>query len=195
MDRYGAWKRHSSPKSGRFPGSVIGVPRLFHISEDGPFNVMTPRPSPAGTPYAGQRLVWAIDEPHLVNYLFPRECPRVCWATGESGASELLASPARRVIAIEHAWIRTLVDTRLQVHALDPDGFSLLDAVAGYWVNEHQVRVRDVCEIENCLVAIAEQSAEVRLAASLWPYVDAVLADGGEFSVIRIRNARPRTST
>lgn len=178
--------------SGRPPSSVIGVPRLFHVSEDGPFNVMSPRPSPAGTPYAGQRLVWAIDEAHLVNYLLPRECPRVCWATREGGASELLASPARRVIAVEHAWIPMLVDTRLHVHELDPDGFSLLDAVAGYWVNEHQVRVRDVREVANCLVAVAEQSAEVRLAASLWPYVDAVHADGGEFSVIRIRNARPR---
>jgi hypothetical protein len=42
---------------------------------------------------------------------------------------------------------------------------------------------------------LAEHDVEVRLTASLWPYVDAVVAAGDEFSAIRMRNARPRQMT
>ena len=166
--------------------------RLFHVSEDGPFEVMRPRRSPAGTQYEGQDFVWAIDEPHLVNYLLPRECSRVCWKATALARRGLLSSPADRVIAVEQGWMSSLRHARLVVHDLEPGGFSMLDAVAGYWVSKHRVRVRAVEEIEDCSGAIAERAAELRLTASLWPYVDAVVAAGAEFSAIRMRNAQPR---
>jgi hypothetical protein len=152
---------------------------------------MIPRPSPAGTLHEGREWVWAVDEEHLPNYLLPRECPRVCWATAPQ-LPPLLTAPSARVIAIEHGWVSAMRAARLYVHELDPTDFAELDAVAGYWVSETEATVVRVELIEDCLHALAERDVELRLTASLWPYVDAVVEAGGEFSVIRSRNARPR---
>jgi hypothetical protein len=167
------------------------VPRLFHVSDSRTLTTLLPRPSPAGTPHEGRHLVWAVDEAHLPNYLLPRECPRVCWAATPRLPAPL-AAPTGRVVAIEHSWVPELLSARLYVHELDPAGFTMLDAVAGYWVSEAEATVLRVDVVENCLRALAERDVEVRLTPSLWPYVDAVVDTGGEFSVIRARNARPR---
>jgi hypothetical protein len=167
------------------------VTALFHVSDARALDVMRPRPSPAGTPHAGRLLVWAVDEEHLVNYLLPRQCPRVTWAA--RGVTEpLLHSPAPRVVAVEHAWAPLLGRAGLSVHRLDPAGFAVLDANAGYWVSEGDAAVLDVRRVDDCLAAIADTGAELRLTASLWPYVDAVVSGAREFSAIRMRNARPR---
>ncbi|GAA1657877.1 DUF6886 family protein [Actinoplanes couchii] len=165
------------------------MPRLFHVSDEGPFTVMRPRPSPAGTPHEGREWVWAVDEKRLPNYLLPRQCPRVCWLAESAG---LLSSPASRVIAVEHGWVPHLMQTSLNVHLLDPADFTLLDATAGYWVSERDARVEEVRRVENCFSALAEHGVEVRSTPSLWPYVDAVVAANAEFSAIRLRNAQPR---
>lgn len=166
--------------------------RLFHVSDEGPLTAMKPRPSPAGAPYEGRQLVWAVDEERLPNYLLPRQCPRVCWATGRGQHEDLLSSPAARVIAVEHGWVPHLLRASLNVHLLDPASFTLLDPTAGYWISEQTVRVENVRHVDDCFPALAEHGVEVRLTSSLWPYVDAVVAARAEFSVIRIRNARPR---
>jgi hypothetical protein len=168
------------------------MPRLFHVSDEGPFTVMEPRPAPAGTPHEGQKWVWAVDEARLPNYLLPRQCPRVCWAVTGAEPDGVLRSPAARVIAVEHGWASRLFQAGLNVHLLDPAGFALLDAAAGYWISGQATRVETVRRVENSFTALAEQGVEVRLTPSLWPYVDAVVAAGGEFSAIRMRNAVPR---
>jgi hypothetical protein len=164
---------------------------LFHISDDGPFTVMHPRPSPAGSPYEGREWVWAIDETRLPNYLLPRQCPRVCWST-VGVKHDLLRSPAARVIAVEPRWAPNLLHAGLKVHRLDSAGFTLLDATAGYWISEQTAQVMETHRVENCFTALAERGAELRFTPSLWPYVDAVVEAAAEFSAIRMRNARPR---
>ena len=118
----------------------------------------------------------------------------MCWAAPRAPHS-LLSSPASRVIAVEHRWLSRLRQARLNVHHLDPADFMLLDDTAGYWVSERAVRVLHVHRVEDCLTALAEHDVEVRLTASLWQYVDAVVAAGKEFSAIRMRNADPRQTT
>lgn len=172
-------------------GTVTGVPRLFHVSDEGPFTMMGPRPSPAGTPYEGREWVWAVDEAHLPNYLLPRQCPRVCWAPPRL-RHPLLSSPAARVVAVEHRWAPRLLGAGLNVHLLQSSGFTLLDATAGYWVSGEVVRVQEARRVEDCFTALAEQGLELRLTPSLWPYVDAVVEAADEFSAIRMRNAQPR---
>ena len=167
------------------------MPRLFHVSEDGPVEEFSPRPSPPGSPYEGERLVWAVDETHLANYLLPRDCPRVCWLA-LSGRDPLLASPAPRVIAIEHAWADRLAPIALYVHELLGRDFESIDAIAGYWVSRATACVREVRVVENCLTALAEHDAELRIAPTLWPYIDAVTESATDFSVIQARNAQPR---
>ncbi|AEV84699.1 hypothetical protein ACWT_3676 [Actinoplanes sp. SE50] len=164
------------------------MPQLYHVSDRGPFTTMRPRPSPPGTPHEGQELVWAVDEEHLPHYLLPRQCPRVCWAVG-GPRRDLLCSPAARVVAVEHGWASRLLAAGLNVHLLDPAGFTLLDATAGYWVSAEPARVTAVRRVDDCFTALAAHDVELRLTPSLWPYVDAVVQAGGEFSAIRMRNA------
>ncbi len=151
---------------------------------------MSPRPSPAGTPHEGRPWVWAVDEAHLPHYLLPRQCPRVCWATPADDRHALLGSPAARVIAVEHRWAPRLLHAALNVHELHSSGFTLLDAIAGYWVSPHEVRVEQMRRVEDCFAALAGYDVELRLTPSLRPYVDAVVDAVADFSAIRMRNAR-----
>lgn len=165
--------------------------RLFHVSDEGPFASMSPRPSPPGTAWEGRHLVWAVDEEHLPNYLLPRQCPRVCWVPPGRG-HPLLGSPAARVVAVETGWADVLGRAGLVVHELDPDGFGPLDADAGYWGSERVASVRDAYRVEDSVAALAERAVELRLTPTLWPYVDAVVDAAAEFSAVRLRNAEPR---
>lgn len=133
------------------------------------------------------RLVWAVDDARLANYLVPRECPRVCW-TGGTGS---LASSSARVVAVEREWLPRLRDAGLTVHRLDSKSFTLSDATAGYWTSERVARVLSVRRVDDCVAAVEDQGAELRVVDSLWRYVDAVVGADVPFSVIRIRNAAP----
>lgn len=42
--------------------------------------------------------------------------------------------------------------------------------------------MREVAGVQHCLAALADKDVELRLTPSWWPYVDAVVAAGGEFS-------------
>lgn len=167
--------------------------RLFHVSDAGPLPVLHPRPSPSGTEHEGRLLVWAVDEDHLPHYLLPRQCPRVCWRT-RGRRHPLLGSPAARVVAVERGWVPQLQRADLTVHELDATEFAVLDEGAGYWVSEHDAAVTGVRQVGDCLAELAGHDVEVRLSASLWPYQDAVVEAGAEFSAIRMRHARARSS-
>ncbi|MEV6493967.1 DUF6886 family protein [Actinoplanes sp. NPDC051633] len=92
---------------------------------------------------------------------------------------------------MEHAWVARIEDATLFVHELDPAGFTVIDEIAGYWVSGQDATVTAVRRVHDGFAAFAEHDVELRLACSLWPYMDAVVAAGGEFSGIRMRNARP----
>lgn len=157
------------------------TPALFHVSHEGPLAVLAPRPSPAGSRHEGRPFVWAVDEARLPQYLLPRDCPRVCWPEGD-----------RRIVCVEDGWADRLDERPLLVHRLAPTGFRLLDASAGYWVSEAPAAVLDVAVVDDCAAAVAAGGGELRVVEDLWPLVDRVVAAGGDFSCIRLREARPR---
>ena len=162
------------------------MPELCHVSEEGPFRRMAPRPAPDG----GAPVVWAVDEVRLAHYLLPRDCPRVCWAT--TGVRDpVLGSPALRVVAVESGWLSRIAATVLHVHSLDPAGFTLRDGTAGYWTSPSDVAVRAVQTVRDCVAALADRGVELRVTPELWSYRDAVVRGAAEFSAIRMRNARP----
>lgn len=132
-----------------------------------------------------------MDEEHLPHYLLPRQCPRVCWRSSDATAP-LLASTARRVVAVESGWVGRLSSATLHVHALDTTAFHLLDAEAGYWVAGEPVDVLSVQRVDDCVLALAARDVELRVVPSLWPLVDVVVEHALEFSAIRLRNALPR---
>lgn len=162
---------------------------LFHVTDREAVGLMRPRPSPPGGNYEGRPLVWAVDGDHLANYLLPRDCPRVCWLADNT--SGILDSPVRRVVAIEQRWLLRSTNAGLLVHHLDSKNFECIDEVAGYWVSEQEVPVRCVELVDDCPREIARLGVELRVVDSLWAYIDEVGRQGGEFSVIRARNASP----
>ena len=82
--------------------------RLYHFSEDpdiARFDPHVPAAQPAAPP-----LVWAIDEEHAPHYLFPRDCPRVCFWVGPGTTPAdrerfFAHTRARKVIAVETSWL------------------------------------------------------------------------------------------
>ena len=162
--------------------------RLFHFSENPALEAFEPVDG----------LVWAIDEHMAVNYLLPRDCPRVTFGLGEStdqhdrSAFEAMARGFRRVVAIEHAWMETVLSTKLTRYEFDPGEFSLSDANAGYWTSPAtQVPVGSQV-IGNLEAAIRAEGGLLIAAESLWPLVDQVSASTLRYSIIRQGNAQPR---
>ena len=96
-------------------------------------------PLPASNPDAGVEglAVWAIDESHLVNYLLPRDCPRVTFAPGKTTTNEDMqeffknAPRAKRVIIVEEAWLERIKNCTLFVYRFRPENFEPVDLGAG----------------------------------------------------------------
>ena len=165
---------------------------LFHVSEDGSIERFQPRlvgtfPDP---------VVWAIDRGHLRNYLLPRDCPRVTYyriptSTDEDVARYLGASSA--VVAIESEWLPRLRRCTLYCYGMPPNTFECIDEGAGYFVSRRPVTPDGIETIQDPIRAIAASGAALRTMDGLWPLHDAVAKSSLQFSMIRMRNAKPRS--
>jgi hypothetical protein len=71
--------------------------------------------------------------------------------------------------------------------------FECLDACAGYFVSRAPVAPTTVDTYDDVVAELLIRGVELRVAPSLWPLHDAVLASTLQFSMIRMRNAQPRT--
>ena len=169
---------------------------LLHFSEDPNIEVFAPHVAPTAQ-VEGAR-VWAIDAVHAPSYWFPRQCPRACvWPTAEKpmterGAPLVEHGGARRMHAIESAWLDGLRACQLYVYRFDPAPFSLEPNSGGSWCARESVRPLSVEPVGDLLAKHAEAGIELRIVPRLWPLVDAILASGLEFSIIRSRNMAPR---
>jgi hypothetical protein len=169
------------------------VVRLFHFSEDPDIAVFRPRESPS----APDSIVWAIDEDHSPSYWFPRDCPRACCWIGErpltdAGSTLLGLGGARRLHALEASWLERVRACRLYAYELDAAPFRPKLEEAGYWVTEHTVTPVSITSLGDLLQRQVEAGIEVRIVPNLWPLIDAIVASGLEFSIIRKSNAHPR---
>lgn len=170
--------------------------RLYHISDQPGIEVFEPRVT-ARQPDA-KPVVWAIGEAHLPNYLFPRECPRVCFHAREDSdpkdiARLLNTTAAKIVITVESAWLPRLRTERLHLYELDPTGFSLADEIAGYYTSEAAVKPVSETPIADILSELMRHDVELRVAPSLWRVREEVIHSTLGFSIIRMRNAQPPT--
>lgn len=172
-------------------------PRLFHVSEDAGIARFDPRPPPSPDAGVSGDAVWAVAESHLVNFLTPRDCPRI---TFRAGPQTLEADRARflggsdRVVAFEREWLDRVRACTLHIYEMPPAGFELALPDAGYWIARETVTPIGVEVRTDLLAALAEAKAEVRILQDFWPLRDAVIASSLQFSVIRSRNARSRSS-
>ena len=176
----------------------MSLPALFHVSEDLNIRVFEPRSVPQGGLKIDMPVVWAIDEGHIVNYLLPRDCPRVTFAQGANTTAADMAHflPQRqsRVVVIEEAWLDRVMQATIYLYRIPPEGFEVFDAGAGYWVSRKSVVPLERLALVSGLDEIRKRGAEFRTVKSLWPLRDEVAQSTLEFSIIRMRNAQPRAA-
>ncbi len=171
------------------------MPRLFHVSEEAGIARFDPRPPPSTDSGVQGDCVWAVDEDHLVNYLLPRDCPRITFASGArttQADAERFLMGARRVVAFEAAWLQRVEACVLHVYEMPVATFDLALGEAGYWISRQAVTPLAAQVATNLIRTLAEAGAEVRVLQDFWPLSDAVAASSLEFSIIRKRNAVPR---
>jgi len=171
------------------------MPYLLHFSEDPHIKVFHPH-VPATSP-DNSPMVWAVDEEHAPGFWFPRDAPRACcWSTGEPVgdiARSLLGMGAyRRMHAIEAAWLDRMRACRLYVYRFDSTPFSIHNNDAGYFSTHESIRPLSVEPVGDLLALHAEAAIELRIVPNLWPIIDAIVASGLQFSIIRKMNARSR---
>jgi hypothetical protein len=172
------------------------VPQLFHFSEDPSIALFRPRVAP--TSIEREPFVWVIDREHSPSYWFPRECPRACCWAGrkpilKAGHALLGQGGVKRLHAIETKWLERMRACRLYAYEFDSAGFEMRIAEAGYWVARGPVSPLSVTPVGDLIARHAEAGIELRIVTNLWPLIDAIVASGLEYSIIRKVNARPRS--
>jgi len=166
---------------------------LFHVSEAADLSRFDPRPSDC----TANPVVWAIDGERLRNYLLPRDCPRVTfYARSQTTAADKdrLLGVASAVIAIEEGWLERVRRCRLYCYHLPPATFECIDECAGYFVSPVPVLPKRVDIFDDVISELQRRNVEIRILPNLWPLRDAVVASSLQFSIIRMRNALPRTN-
>ena len=170
---------------------------LFHVSEDGTIKRFVPRPPPSPDAGVTEDVVWAVDAAHLVNYLLPRDCPRVTfYALPESDEADVAAllgpGTSHPVVAIEDVWLERAAQTALWLYTFAPEPFTVVDPGAGYYVSRQTVVPQTKRKVERPLAELVARGAELRVLPSLWPLRDRVVSSSLQFSCIRMRHAKPR---
>jgi hypothetical protein len=171
------------------------VPRLFHFSEDPDITLFRPRVAP--TSIEREPFVWVIDREHSPSYWFPRECPRACCWAGrkpilKAGHTLLGQIGVKRLHAIEAEWLDRMRVCRLYAYEFDSAVFEPRIAEAGYWVTREDVSPVSITPVGDLISQHTESGIELRVVPNLWPMIDAIVASGLEFSIIRKANAQPR---
>ncbi|HEY4939934.1 MAG TPA: hypothetical protein VII56_00780 [Rhizomicrobium sp.] len=166
---------------------------LLHFSEDPNITVFRPH-VPASSPH-NPPMVWAVDEAHAPGFWFPRSCPRACcWSAGKplSDIGRTLLGAGARMHAIESVWLDRMRSCTMYVYRFDAAPFSVYDVPAGYFSTTKTIEPLSVEPIGDLLALHAAARIELRIVPNLWPVIDAIVASGLEFSIIRKMNALPR---
>ena len=164
---------------------------LFHVSEESGIERFEPRPSK----YTNDPVVWALDADRLPNYLVPRDCPRVTYYAGRETTAadvERFLGASAAVVAVESGWWERLRSCRLYCYHLPPETFACFDECAGYFVSREPVVPVRVQVFEDVMAELLRLGVELRFVPDLWPLRDAVVASTLQYSMIRMRSARPR---
>lgn len=170
--------------------------KLYHVSEEGNIPLFRPRPPSRADLDPAVGLVWAIDGKRLPNYLTPRDCPRVayhvCPETTAADRERFFTSrTASHAVIIEGAWLERMAHTTLYLYEFDPAGFTLQDAVAGYYVSREAQRPAAVHVCRDLFGELVRRGVEVRLTDRLWDVAAAVQCSSLNWSLCRMANALP----
>jgi hypothetical protein len=168
--------------------------KLFHVSEEPSIETFVPRMPPTENAEVQFPVVWSVDEKHLVNYLVPRECPRVAFHSLPSSSEKdreafLGESGAQHVVAIAASWFDRAVRSQLWVYEFSPQSFTCADTTAGYFVSRVAVTPTSRRLCESPLIELVGSGVELRVVPNLPALASAVASSSLAFSCIRMRNA------
>lgn len=175
----------------------MAAPRLFHVSDDFGIERFDPRPSPSTDAGVIGTAVWALAEPFVVNYLLPRDCPRICFRACERTTAQdrdRFLGAASVVVAFEADWLDRVRSARLALYEMPPETFIDAHQEAGYWISRESVTPLRMTIVDDALGALTAAGAEVRVLQDFWPLSDAVAGSSLRFSIIRKRNAKARSA-
>lgn len=167
---------------------------LQHFSEDPTIERFVPHVPPTNPSHPPA--VWAIDEAHAPLYWFPRHCPRVtAWPRGDderAGFERAFCTTARRVHAIELAWLAAMSTTVLYRYRFADAPFRPWPEASGQWISDEAVEPVAMEPVGDLVALHADAGIELRAVPSLWPLHDLVQTGGWDFSIVRLANATPR---
>ena len=169
---------------------------LLHFSENPDIRVFVPH-VPASAPH-NPPMVWAVDEGHAPGFWFPRAAPRAtCWSIGKplTDIGRSLLGAHTRTHAIETAWLDRMRACRMYVYRFDAKPFRVYDVPAGYFATTETIEPLSVAPVGDLLTLHAQANIALRVVPDLWPIIDAIVASGLEFSIIRKSNATPRDAS
>jgi len=167
---------------------------LYHFSEDSQIEIFHPRKSKSHDHLPP--VVWAIDEEHAVNYLFPRDCPRVIFRRSNNMSKDdevrfFQDSIADTIITVENDWLDRIRNTTLFRYTFHNDSFAMEDRTAGYYISSASVEPIKIDPIHNLLHEIVRRRVELRFTPNLNPIRESLLSSTiDDFSIIRFRNAK-----
>jgi hypothetical protein len=143
-------------------------------------------------------VVWAIADAFLVNYLLPRDCPRICMRVKETTSEQdrqryVGPTAATAVIVIEEDWYERAAQTVLWLYEMPSTTFRCVDENAGYYLSEEAVVPQSATPVRAPLDFLTERGAELKVVLRLRPLAADVIASTLAYSIIRLRNARSAT--
>ncbi len=171
--------------------------RLFHISEESDIKIFEPRTPTRTDLDKSVRLVWAINETCLPNYLTPRNCPRVTYHVGKntsmSDRLKFFSSPTQtHAVIIERKWYQTMQSTTLYVYEFDPTDFFLQDEIAGYYVAKTAQKPKAKYVVNDLFRELVSRNIEIRIVDNLWNLADEVMQSTLDWSFCKMAFAQPR---
>lgn len=169
---------------------------LCHISEEPDIQIFKPRKPDRADLDQSVGLVWAVTEDRIVNFLTPRDCPRVTYyARPESTQNDIglyMKPNFSSVVAIEEGWLQRMQDTALYVYRFSSSNFYLQDEIAGYYVSEKPEIPLGVEIITDLPGELARRNCELCVLPSLWPLWGQIVNSSLGYSMCRMRNAKPK---
>lgn len=167
--------------------------KLWHVSDIAGISSFEPRVPTNADAGIAHPVVWAAADSHLVNYLFPRDCPRVAirrTSTTSSIDVDRFFGPgsAGVIVFMEASWFER-ASGPLWCYDLPPGTFRCIDANAGYFASREAVVPAYERRVDSPLQELIRRGAELRVVPRLRPVAEAVATSSLAFSIIRLRNA------
>ena len=113
----------------------------------------------------------------------------------QAGAALLGLGGARRLHAIEGAWLERVRACQLFAYEFDAAFFQVKNAQAGYGVARCDVVPLAVSPVGDLLARHVEAGIEFRVVRNLWAIIDTIVASDLEFSIVRKANAQARVAS